>query len=71
MTMRTIPLNTYRVTFTYTIETQAVHEDDAIVLARSDMERYIDDDVYRTMIVGDMAYTMDLIDGVEPGQDDE
>lgn len=69
--MRTIPLNTYRVTFTYTIETQAAHEDDAIVLARGDMFRYMDDDNYRPMMVHDMAYVTDLIDGVEPGQDDE
>lgn len=68
--MRTTPLNTYRVTFTYTIETQAVHEDDAIVLARSEMFRYMDDDNYRLAMVHDMAYVTDLIDGVEPGQED-
>lgn len=68
--MRTLTTNTYRVTFHYTIEIQAEHEDDAIVLARSDMQNYIDDDGYRPEMVGDMAYTVDLVDGVEPGQDD-
>lgn len=68
--MRTTPLNTYRVTFHYTVEVEAVHEGDASVLARSDMESYIQDDDYRTRIVGDMDYTVELIDGTEPGQED-
>ena len=68
--MRTTTLNTYKVTFHYTVEVEAAHEDDAPVLARSDMESYIQDDDYRTRIIGDMAYTVELIDGTEPGQDD-
>lgn len=66
--MRTTPLNTYRVTFHYTVDVEAVHEDDADVLAVSEMERQINE--YRDHIVRDMVATRELIDGTEPGQDD-
>lgn len=67
--MRTISMNTYKVTFHYTIEVDAAHEDDAIVLAKSDLDDMFDDPNYEPS-ASDMAYTVELIDGVEPGQDD-
>lgn len=67
--MRTTTLNTYKVTFHLTVEVEAVHEDDAPVLAGSDLERMITDGEV-SFDPRDMAYTVELIDGIEPGQDD-
>lgn len=63
--MRTVPLNTYKVTFHYTVEVEAVHEDEARALAESDIEEIIDRRVLRHM-----SDTVELIDGIEPGQED-
>lgn len=68
--MRTIPLNTYKVTFHYTVEVQASHEDDADVLAVSDIIDEIQRYRSTELFVRDMAMSRELIDGVEPGQED-
>lgn len=67
--MRTTTLNTYKVTFHLTVEVEAVNEGDAPILAMSDLDSMIQNDEV-SFDPRDMAYTVELIDGTEPGQDD-
>lgn len=66
--MRTQTLNTYKVTVFYEVEVLAEHEGDAGPLALFDLAKQYEDGNIRNPL--DMAYSVSLVDGVEPGQDD-
>lgn len=67
--MKTQTLNTYKVTFHVTLEVDAAHEDDAPVLAGFDLQQMLDEVEFRRE-ADTWAYTVELIDGIEPGQED-
>lgn len=56
--VRVYQTETFRVTFHYTVEVEAAHAEDAIVLARGDLNRMLDSGELRPA-AEDMAVTVD------------